>query len=322
MADPKKKPVPPKAASPANFPPSADPLAVAPPAIANTAAVLAGFTPVMAPYDDIQAKELAETFRPRLAAIAAERIVTARLDVDAAARALLAVHAFVTQAPGVYAWFTSLHQAGQFDITNVDDLLRVSSVVLYAYREAAAAGAFKTSAKIPAALDEASAQLEREMQSVCEHNLGDNPEYGPLLDHLRPGTAYLDRADDMLGYAKIYEAEHALLSKDTKYKPTHVADARQLAGEIIAMLGASMTPKAREQYDLLQRAWTLLSKMYFEVQQAGLWLLRYDPQRDQRFPSVFAVGRPGSGRRRTTKPGDDAATTTPAGDPAGGATGV
>ena len=40
------------------------------------------------------------------------------------------------------------------------------------------------------------------------------------------------------------------------------------------------------------RAWTRMSKMYVEVQEKGLCLLRYDPQREHRFPSVFAVGRP------------------------------
>jgi hypothetical protein len=77
--------------------------------------------------------------------------------------------------------------------------------------------------------------------------------------------AYLDRADDLIGYAKIYEAKHAVVAKDTKYKPTHVADARRLAGEIIAALSNTMSPKAREEYDLLRRAWTLLSKMYVEL---------------------------------------------------------
>ena len=208
-----------------------------------------------------------------------------------------------TQAPGVHDWFASLHKADLFDIANIDDLRSVASVVIFAHREAASAGAFKPTAKIPTSLDEASAQIEREMQRVCEHNFADDPEIGPMLDALRPGTAYLDRADDLIGYAKIYEAKHAVVSKDTKYKPAHVADARKLAGEIIAALSNTMSPKAREEYDLLRRAWTLLSKMYVEVQENGLCLLRYDPQREQRFPSVFAVGRPGSGKRPAKKDG-------------------
>jgi hypothetical protein len=283
------------------YTPGADPLAVAPSAIASTAAILAAFVPVAATYDAVVAKALVESYRPRLAAIDPERIITPRLDVDAASRALLSVHATVTQAPGLYAQFEQLHAAKQLDIASVDNLKDVACVVMYASREATEAGAFKSNAKISAALDEASAALETEMQSVCEHNLGDHPAHGLFLDHLRPGTSYLDRANDLLGYAKVYEAEPAIVSKDTKYKPTHVADARKLAGEILAALSAARTPKAREWYDLLQRAWTLTTKMYFEVQQAGTFLLRYDPRREERFPSLYAVGRVGVGRKKGKK---------------------
>jgi hypothetical protein len=100
-----------------------------------------------------------------------------------------------------------------------------------------------------------------------------------------------------LGYAKIYEAAPGIVSKDTKYEPTHVADARRLAGEILAALSAAMTPKAREWWDLLQRAWTLVTKMYFEVQEAGTFLLRYDPRRVERFPSLYAAARGGGPKK-------------------------
>ena len=303
VPEPSKPKLPPTAKP---FPAGADPLTVAPPAIASIAAPLAAFVPVVATYDAVLAKGLVETYRPRLAAIDLARIITPRLDVDAASRALLSVHATATQAPGLYAQLKQLHAAEQLDIANVDDLKDVVFVMMFAYREATEAGAFKSNAKIPEALDTASAKLEIEMQSVCEHNLGDHAVHGPLLDILRPGTAYLDRANDLLGYAKVYEAEPGVVSKDTKYKPTHLADARRLAGEILAALSAAMTPKAREWYDFLQRAWTLATKMYFEVQEAGTFLLRYDPRREERFPSLYAVARGGGPKKKGKKAADAA----------------
>ncbi|MEP6673194.1 MAG: hypothetical protein ABJF10_28855, partial [Chthoniobacter sp.] len=81
------------ASAPKPYLPGADPLAVAPPAVAGTAAALAAFVPVAATYDAVLAKGLVEAYRPRLAAIPSDRIITPRLDVDAAARALLSVHA-------------------------------------------------------------------------------------------------------------------------------------------------------------------------------------------------------------------------------------
>ena len=316
VPEPSKAELPPTAKP---FPAGADPLAVAPPAIASIAAPLAAFVPVAATYDAVLAKGLVELYRPRLAAIDLARIITPRLDVDAASRALLSVHATATQAPGLYAQLKQLHAAEQLDIASVDDLKDVVFLVMFAYREATDAGAFKTNAKIPEALDIASAKIEIEMQSVCEHNLGDHPVHGVLLDVLRPGTSYLDRANDLLGYAKVYEAEPAVVSKDTKYKPTHVADARKLAGEILAALSAAMTPKAREWYDLLQRAWTLATKMYFEVQEAGTFLLRYDPRREERFPSLYAVARGGGSKKKGKKAADGGVAGAP--DGAGAPTG-
>ena len=38
------------------------------------------------------------------------------------------------------------------------------------------------------------------------------------------------------------------MSKDTRYRASHVADARRLAGEILGALGLAMTPKAREMF--------------------------------------------------------------------------
>ena len=62
-----------------------------------------------------------------------------------------------------------------------------------------------------------------------------------------------------------------------------------------------MTPHAREAYDLVQRSWTLLKLVYFEVQELGLRFLRYDPQRGARFPSLYGVGRTGQGRKKAKK---------------------
>ena len=85
-------------------------------------------------------------------------------------------------------------------------------------------------------------------------------------------------------------------SDETNYRSTDVADARRIAGEIMAHLAATMTPKAA--YELMQRAWTLLVQTYFEVQEVGTCLLRRDPKRDEWFPSLYAAGRSGRPRKK------------------------
>ncbi|WP_437673941.1 hypothetical protein [Sorangium sp. So ce131] len=92
------------------------------------------------------------------------------------------------------------------------------------------------------------------------------------------------------------------MSKDPlHYRAADLPDARRLASQILAALGAALSPGAREAYDLLQRAWTLAKPLYVEVQELGLRFLRYEPQRDARFPSLYVVGRAGQGRKRTKK---------------------
>ena len=67
-----------------------------------------------------------------------------------------------------------------------------------------------------------------------------------------------------------------------------VTELSKIAGEILSHLSAAMSPQAKEAYELLQRAWTVLLDVYFEVREVGQCLLRRDPKRDEWFPSLFA----------------------------------
>jgi hypothetical protein len=299
MPSPKKPALTPKPAT--VFVAGTDPLAVAPPIVASIAAQLAGFTPEPQGYDPEHAEEILAIYRPRLSAITPDRLEVPRLDIEPVCRALLTVHA-LTQAPLLLARYQGAAAQDEFDLENLDHLKAVALVLLHAYRQADAAGAFSTGAKLPAALDKESAELEARVQKVCEHYFGEDAELGPVIRRLSPGTSYLDRAYDLLGYADIYQAKRDIVSMDpVHYRPTDLADARRLAAQILTTLGAAMSPKAREAYDLVQRAWTLAKPLYFEVRELGLRFLRHDPQREARFPSLYTVGRTGQGRRKTKK---------------------
>ncbi|XYI00196.1 hypothetical protein ACMHYB_10785 [Sorangium sp. So ce1128] len=283
------------------FVPGTDPLAFAPPVVTTLSAQLAGFTAEPHGYDPKLAEDLVAAYRPRLTAITPERLEVPRVDVESVSRALLTVHA-LTQAPPLLALYRGAAAQGEFQLDNLDHLKALALILLHAYRQADAAGAFTSGAKLSAALDKESAEVESRLQKVCEHFFGDDPEIGPVLRRLSAGTGYLDRAYDLLGYADIYQAKHDVVSTDpVHYRATDLADARRLASQMLAVLGAALSPKAREAYDLLQRAWTLARPLYVEVQELGLRFLRYDPQRDARFPSLYVVGRAGQGRKRTKK---------------------
>jgi len=283
------------------FIPGSDPLAVAPAAIATMAAQLTGFVPSLATYDPKVAQALCDHHLPRLQAIPPDRVKIPRLDIDPVCGALLSAHA-LTQHPTLLGFYKGAATQGEFELGNIDLLKELSFVLLHLFRKAEAAGAFATKAKISATLDKSSDDVETRIQRVCEHFFSGHPDIGRILVRLSPGTSYLDRAHDLLGYADIYEANLAVVSTDpVHFLETDLADARQYAAEILAAISSSMTPQALEAFDGMRRAWTLIDRVYAEVRELGLRFLRHDPKRDTRFPSLYSVGRRGQGRRKKNK---------------------
>ncbi len=232
-----------------------------------------------------------------LDALTESDFVTVKLDVEAATYAALGVAGFIAD-PEVHARFARLPKE-EIDQARVDGFQAACFATLYALGEARSAGALATEIKVPTDIAAEADEVEKRMQAVCEYLLGDDAEIKPELDRLRPGTGNRDVANDLLGYARIYELRSAVVKTDPKhYRAGDAAKARELAGKIIQALSAAMTPKARLAYDRYVRAWTWLNRCYDEVRPAGLWLYRKDPHGEQRFPSLFAAARPNVGRPR------------------------
>lgn len=248
-------------------------------------------------YTPAAGKKALAAIAPAIAALSPDDLAPVKLDVETATYAALGVAGFVTE-PRARARFASLPKK-EFDVAHVDGLAPACFATLYAIAEARAAGALQSDVKVAPEIVAEADEIEKRMQTLCEYQLGDDPEIAPELDRLRPGSGHRDLANDLLGYARIYELRRDVVKRDGKhYRPGDAARARELAGAILQALSAAMTPKAREAYDRYARAWTLLFGHYDEVRAAGLWLYRKDPQREARFPSLFAVGRPGSGPKK------------------------
>ena len=270
----------------------------------NTTLVSTAQEPAYTPprYTRAAGKEALAMVAHALDGIDASQMVTIRVDVQIATYTALSVVGFVS-SPGVRERFAAL-PATEFDIADLDGLEPACFAMLYTLAEARAAGALEESGRLPAALAAEAAELESRMQTVCEYQLADDPEIKPELNRLRPGGGYRDLANDLMGYARIYELRPDAVKADIKnYRDEDAGRAEELAG-IILQSFSPMTARARAAYDLYARAWTLLSRRYDEVRQTGLWLFRYDPRVEQRFPSLFAAGRPNAGRPRKATPKD------------------
>ncbi|WP_437669492.1 hypothetical protein [Sorangium sp. So ce131] len=255
-------------------------------------------------YTPLAGRKALEALAPELDRLSEAELVTVKMDVEAATYAALGVAGFVS-SPDVRARFARLPRE-EFDIAHVDELGLACFAALYAIAEARSAGALETDARLPVALLAEATEVEARMQALCEYQLADDPAIKPELDRLRPGTGHRDLANDLLGYARIYELRADVVKADRRhYRAGDAARARELAGAMIQKLSAAMTPKAREAYDRYVRAWTLLSQRYDEVRAAGLWLWRRNARAQERFPSLFAAGRPNVGRSRKAAPKGD-----------------
>ncbi|MEZ4298991.1 MAG: hypothetical protein R3B70_28845 [Polyangiaceae bacterium] len=281
-------------------------------------------------YSPAAGKKALAALGPEMAAISDAALGNLRLDVEAATFAALGVAGFVG-APEVKARFLALPDT-EFDKVCVTGLESACFATLYAIAEARAAGALETEARIPPELAAEAAEVEGRMQALCEYYFSDDPEIRPELDRLRPGVGHRDLANDLLGYARIYEKRAAAVKVDTRYyRPGDAARAKELAGLFIQALSAASTPRAREAFATYARAWTILSRRYDEVRAAGLWLFRKEAAREERFPSLFVAGRGNVGRPKRAPGGDETASgepgagagaeTTPAVEPVAGAPG-
>lgn len=260
-------------------------------------------------YHPDAGKKALQALTAQLDALADSDFVTLKVDVEAATYAALGVAGFLAD-PHIHARFARL-PAQEIDPAHVDGLGPACFAMLYALGEARSAGALVTDVKVSPEVQAEAIEVEKRMQAVCEYHLSDDPAIKPELDRLRPGNGNRDTANDLLGYARIYDLRADVVKADAKnYRPGDAAKARELAGKIIQALSTALTPKARVAYDRYARMWTWLSRSYDEVRFAGLWLLRNDPLRDQRFPSLFAAGRASSGGRQK-KPTDAAEPTVP-----------
>lgn len=265
-------------------------------------------------YTPQEGKKALAAIAPSFAAIPVQEVDVIRIDVEAAAYAALGVARFV-QSDGVYEQLAELPKRS-FDIRDVDNLRALCLATLFAHTEAQAVGALETEAKIPPSVVAEAMEVEKRMQTVCEYLLGDDPEIGPELDRLRPGSGHRDLLGDLKGYIRIYELRAPVVKTDPKnYRPGDLRRAQELVAVLGQALSEGMTPRAREAYDACARCWTLLLRSYGEVREAGLWLFRKDPLRAQRFPSLFAASRPNGGRPRkprgTESPSSSPAPVTP-----------
>lgn len=230
---------------------------------------------------------------PRLFLIPRHILVTPNVDVQIAATFAIGLSRTL-QADSVRKRFRNLTKCGEYDDRCVDELPVVARAAWYVRHKVLLGQATRSEAQLPLSLVEQATTLRARMLKCVEYHLGDHPEEAATIAALRAGQGYQDLANDLLGFADMYERRRDEIAHDKRaYRSTDAAGARRLAGQILSLLGAQGSPEQGRWVDLQSRAWTLLLQVYDEVRRGGRFLFaRENP--DTMFPSLVAVARAGA----------------------------
>ena len=262
------------------------------------------FNPEDLPRKLTDSRAVFEALRPTLDTTDPATMFPLKGNLQLAALTALGV-AMLVRDPDVRAQFEKL----AFDdlstgfAANLDGLDDAASAALYASHRQRMVSGSRSEAKIPAALDQRSAELRARMFACVEHNLDDDAGVMRTLDAVRPGSGYLDRANDLLALADLYHDHRDDIAHDKKkFRDADEADARRAAGERVRERGVGERVGGLDWNDLQHRAWVHLATVYAEVRRWGTALWFHDDP-DALFPDLVGASRaPWGSVRRADKP--------------------
>lgn len=234
--------------------------------------------------------------QPRLAQIAAERVVQPRAQVSAAASFVLSTIAPRLSDKRLRARFASL-PAAEFDHSALDDLVPAAHAALWAQAQLAAADAGVPGARLPEELISQATELRQLMLAVCDYHFRDDVRLSQQVADIRSGTGYLDLAEDLRRLSALYRSERETLKQDLRFYKAKDADtALHLSQRITSELRPQSTEAARQ---ISWRTWALLLELYEEIARGGRFLLRQAGE--SAFPLLHAAARVPVRRSRSPK---------------------
>lgn len=233
-----------------------------------------------------------QSLQPTLLDIDAAALSPLKGDLQRAAIAALGV-ALWAQTDDAHARFVDAASCRslRFDIASIKRLESAALAAWYIRHHALLSAGTSSEAKLPADLDARSAGVRNRMFKCAEYNLDHDAEAVRVLDHVRPGTGYLDRANDLYALANLYRQHASVLADDRRHwRADDEKAARGLYTEILHGLGLVPGTDGVDWIEMGARAWHLLRSTYAEVSTVGACLYRSEPA-DALFPNLVAVSR-------------------------------
>ena len=199
----------------------------------------------------------------------------------------------------------------KFKLSSIALLERASLAAWYVRHHALLSSGTTSEAKISADLDARSLEVRNRMFKCAEYNLDDIPEAVKVINVVRPGSGYLDRANDLYALANLYATYRTHLSDDKRnWRVDDEKKARALYVEILGELGLVAGAEGVDWVEMGARVWYVLRNVYAEVEAVGRCLYR-DENPDRLFPNLVAVSRDA----RSPSKSEPKAPVTPPADP-------
>ena len=185
----------------------------------------------------------------------------------------------------------ALAKTGTVSLDLVDGLATAARAAWFVRHKLYLAEAVHSDASLPAQLVSDAFETRRRMLKVLDYHLDADANAQRLLTSIRPGSGYMDLANDLIALADMYQHHEAAISGDTKsYRAGDVKSARKLADDILSSLGGPETPESRRWRNYQARAFVLLEKHHEEAIRVGRFLLWYEGGEDL-FPTLFSAVR-------------------------------
>lgn len=184
-----------------------------------------------------------------------------------------------------------LATAGEVPEALLEDAATLSWAAIHVRRQQLLALGAHSEARIPAELDARTSAVRDRMLRVCEYLFADDLVLGPKVTHIRQGSGYLDRANDLDDLADLYAARHDTVSSDRKhYRADDLADARALAAQLYAALAPGAPAEALVWSARAAKVWPLLQATATELQRVGRFLIPGE-EGERAFPSLVSAAR-------------------------------
>ena len=185
-------------------------------------------------------------------------------------------------------------EALHFSVGDLAKLEQASRAAWYVRHRALLAAGTSSEAKTPPELDRESKELRDRMFKCAEYMLEDDVDAMKVIDEVRPGSGYLDRANDLYALAELYAKHRDTLARDGRnWRKGDAAKARRLHGALLEALGLSPLTHGVDWVSMCTRAWHLLRVTYDEVESVGRCLFRHEDP-DRLFPNLVAAAREGA----------------------------